>query len=333
MPSNYEPTLRSMLRTVQPRDDDQIPFTLLPALCCQAVGGDRSAGVIVSGAWWLMVMSARMLDDLEDGDWYRPDENASPRPADRADAASPAFGAALPLAAAQGLNLAASLIFASTLALTRLASLNVKPDSILDLIEDFQQTALKVAAGQQLDLTAGADESLESFWKVVSLKTGEPIALACRAGAKVGGGEERHVSLLEQFGHNLGTLNQIYDDLSGVWGASDSNDLAAGKTTLPVLYALEVAPEAELGRLRDLLVRAKREPQSRAQAREMMAQFGAVHYFFLEVERCRQSAKAALLGTGLPRHNLEALFSILDQAGLLDSNSDSKTLTDAAHPS
>ena len=46
---------------------DQL-WARLPSLCCAAVGGDLAIGHRVSVAWWLLLVVARILDDIEDAD-------------------------------------------------------------------------------------------------------------------------------------------------------------------------------------------------------------------------------------------------------------------------
>jgi len=49
------------------------------------------------------------------------------------------------------------------------------------------------------------------------------------------------------------------DDFEGIWNPQGRSDLAAGKRTLPVIYALTVAPPSVGDRLERLLVKATAE--------------------------------------------------------------------------
>jgi len=88
------------------------------------------------------------------------------------------------------------------------------------------------------------------YIELVGMKTAELFALACALGARLAGATSAHEEALREYGHQLGTAYQIYDDCVDVFGAEAiagktlGTDLATGKATLPVLLALETADEA-----------------------------------------------------------------------------------------
>ena len=100
--------------------------------------------------------------------------------------------------------------------------------------------------------------SREEYFKVLEMKTAELFALSCDLGAWLGGASAGERAALREFGRALGTAYQVYDDCLDLFGSEASvgkslgTDLATGKTTLPVLVALEragVADRAELEKL------------------------------------------------------------------------------------
>lgn len=48
------------------RADTRTPFVLLPSLCCQACGEPAERTIGVSLAWFLLQVSANLLDKVED---------------------------------------------------------------------------------------------------------------------------------------------------------------------------------------------------------------------------------------------------------------------------
>lgn len=281
--------INAILLTLHSEEADSL-LALLPILCCEAAGGERSQAMPIAAAWLLLYMAAKMLDDVEDGEL---------------DALSQT------LSLAQAVNVATGLIFASQLALTRLQKRGVDSDLLLSLHEDFNRTALRISAGQHADLLEEVS-SLEHCFRVIATKSGEPFALACRAGASLGTDDKTQIALYSEFGYNLGVLIQIDNDFNGVWNPENRSDLATGKRTLPVVYALSVAPSDLRGQLRGLLSRAVGEPQAEEEARRIITELGALQYMMVQAQIHRKRAKEALRSTGRPCPARDKLIEILD---------------------
>jgi octaprenyl-diphosphate synthase len=101
--------------------------------------------------------------------------------------------------------------------------------------------------------------SRAEYFRILQMKTGELFALSCDLGARLGGAGAQQRAALRQFGLQLGTAYQIYDDCLDIFGSeanagkSLGTDLAGGKLTLPVLIVLERALPSEASRLRRLI--------------------------------------------------------------------------------
>ncbi len=114
-----------------------------------------------------------------------------------------------------------------------------------------------VCTGEILQTQRRRDFTLgrQDYFKVLAMKTGELFALACDLGAHVSGANPVERQALRDYGLALGTAYQIYDDCLDLFGSeaatgkSLGTDLAKGKLTLPLLYALERASDAEAARL------------------------------------------------------------------------------------
>jgi len=266
------------------------PLALLPILCCEAAGGERSQATPIAAAWLLLYMAAKMLDDVEDDEL------------DTSQTMSPA----------QAINVATGLIFASQPSLALLRKQGVDSDLLFSLHEDFNRTALRVCAGQHADLLEEVP-SLEHCFRVIATKSGEPFALACRAGASLGTDDQRQIALYSEFGYNLGVLIQIDNDFNGAWNPKGRSDLAAGKRTLPVIYALSVAPMDLRGQLKGLLSKAISEPQAEEEARRIITELGALQYMMVEAQIRRQRAESALHYAGSSSPAYSKLINLLDE--------------------
>jgi len=93
--------------------------------------------------------------------------------------------------------------------------------------------------------------SLESYYRMIELKTAELFRAACRLGAYVGGYGAGFEDAADEYGMHLGTAYQIYDDMTDLVGDEAGigktlgTDLASGKFTMPVLFLLERMPSDE----------------------------------------------------------------------------------------
>jgi octaprenyl-diphosphate synthase len=97
------------------------------------------------------------------------------------------------------------------------------------------------------------------YYDAIMGKTGLLISASCVIGGMHGGGNDRQVQALREYGENLGCAFQIIDDLLDYQGDSQKtgkevgNDLIEGKMTLPLILAMKRAEEKDRRRLLSLL--------------------------------------------------------------------------------
>ncbi len=288
----YAEDVRLALHTQRAGESNSTPFVQLPSLCCEAVGGYASRAIPVMAAWYALMLAARILDDVEDADthgtlWAK-------------------------LGTARAVNVATGLILAAPLALLQLEQHGVRSDHVLELLRDTQRAALHACAGQHDGLAH--NQALNNGWEIAEATAGEPFALACRAGAIVGAGTSSQVAQLGEFGQHLGVLTQIADDVADIWQAPGHGDLAAGRETLPVLYALAVSSPMVRSQLRRLLDLAPDDAGAALRARQILAEQGALHALVLEAEVRRQQAKSALQVVDADSPARGQLLELVDQA-------------------
>ncbi len=95
---------------------------------------------------------------------------------------------------------------------------------------------------QQMDKSQSFDLSLDKYFKVIKNKTASLIATCCKIGAYTGGANEEEMSVLEEFGENLGIIFQIKDDILDYNGGKKTGkkpgiDILESKVTLPLICA------------------------------------------------------------------------------------------------
>lgn len=147
--------LRSTLDAWWSQDLTRVPAASLPSLICRVYRGNQPFALPVVVAWRLLCLSAKLFDDVEDGD---------------ADSAIP-----------EQINTAASLLFLAQLALGKLYALGVPADQIERLRTRLNQAGLAASAGQYLDLSKEDDRfrlGPDGWLEVASAKSGQPFAWA-----------------------------------------------------------------------------------------------------------------------------------------------------------
>ena len=115
-----------------------------------------------------------------------------------------------------------------------------------------------IAEGEVLQLLNihDPDTDEEKYLKVVRFKTAKLFEAASRVGAILGSASEVDVTSLAEYGMHLGTAFQLIDDVldySGDIGETGKNigdDLAEGKPTLPLIYALKHSSELQQAAIR-----------------------------------------------------------------------------------
>lgn len=294
--SRYLGAIRGVLTSISLDEDaaqsDSPSRLLLPGLCCEAAGGNRRQARWVTTAWALLYLAAHLLDNAAD---------------DRLET-EPLVSRGVSINVANGLMMGASL------ALSGLEAAGVKAKTARIVRDDFYRAGLEVCAGQHDDLTT-VEPTLEQCWQIAKAKSGAFFALACKAGAQLATDDVARIDFLRVFGHCLGVLIQIADDVKDLWAAEGKcSDLSAGRRwTLPIAYAMSVTSGSERERLRACLRGAATDANAEAKAHGQIVESGALLYLAVEAERRRERARVAL-ETGLQfTQAREQLLALLDK--------------------
>ena len=115
-----------------------------------------------------------------------------------------------------------------------------------------------IAEGEVLQLLNihDPDTNEESYLRVVRYKTAKLFQAAAQIGAILGNAAPRDELALADYGTHLGTAFQLIDDVLDYSGDSDEtgknigDDLAEGKPTLPLIYAMRNGSEAQRSTVR-----------------------------------------------------------------------------------
>ena len=121
----------------------------------------------------------------------------------------------------------------------------------IQLLKYFTHTGLEICEGQQLDLDMQIEKTitLDSYFKMIDLKTGSLIKFSLVAAAKLTKLGSLKIKILENIGSSLGRLFQIQDDYLDLYGLefktgkSVGGDVFENKKTFLYLSALDVCED------------------------------------------------------------------------------------------
>lgn len=219
---------------------------LRPALTlwtCEALGGDPQKALPFALATELLHNFFLVHDDIEDGDTMRRDQETLWKKDGVPNAIN--VGDYL-LAKAYAMILSAPL----------------PPPAIVKLLRIFTETFERTVEGQALDinLRGSAEVTLETYYRIVRLKTAYYLALTWVGGAVVAGVADEALAPLWQLGHRLGPAFQIRDDIIDMTqgkgrGGEIGCDLREGKPSIFFAYVLDrkCGTESERERLLEIL--------------------------------------------------------------------------------
>lgn len=120
------------------------------------------------------------------------------------------------------------------------------------IIQNLAELGRTLARGEILQLSniQNTEISEEVYYEVIKKKTAALFESCAAIGALSAGAPAEEVERARLFGQNLGIIFQIRDDIfdyydSAEIGKPTGNDMAEGKLTLPVIYALNNAKHYE----------------------------------------------------------------------------------------
>jgi len=129
------------------------------------------------------------------------------------------------------------------------------------VMQVLADTTNAIAEGEVLQLmhVGNPDTDEIAYLRVIERKTAVLFAAACRIGAILAGAPEAIENALADYGMALGYAFQIADDVldytsdADTLGKNVGDDLAEGKPTLPLIYALKHAPADSAQALRRVI--------------------------------------------------------------------------------
>lgn len=184
------------------------------------------------------------------------------------------------------------------------------------VVKALSDLGKELSLGEIDQICFARDHSLEeaAYFKTIRQKTASLFMNCVSMGAELGGASEADKDVLVRYAELLGLCFQIKDDIFDYYhnsqiGKPTGNDLREGKVTLPLLYALRVAPEDEARPMRDLLMAGDLDQQEIDRLIDFAKRYGGIDYAY---DRMRQMQKEAeTLIAGFPACDSKSDFELI----------------------
>jgi octaprenyl-diphosphate synthase len=133
-----------------------------------------------------------------------------------------------------------------------------KHQPILDI---FAKATHYIAEGEILQLVNcnNPDTTEEHYFDIIHRKTAKLFEIAAQLGAMLSTDRDNDIAALRDYGMHLGLAYQLIDDAidysqsADLAGKNVGQDIAEGKTTLPLIYAMRKSSGANLDLIRDAI--------------------------------------------------------------------------------
>lgn len=175
------------------------------------------------------------------------------------------------------------------------ALLHVSLTGNQQIVQYLAELGRTLAKGEILQLSniSNSEISEDVYYQVIKQKTAALFEACCAIGALSAGASSEEIEQAQLFGQNLGIAFQIRDDIFDYFdseeiGKPTGNDMAEGKLTLPVIYALNSTEDADMLKLASKVKEGSVTPDEIATLLEFTKANGGIEYAEQKMEYFRQ---------------------------------------------
>lgn len=166
----------------------------------------------------------------------------------------------------------------------------------MQIMQILADATNKIAEGEVLQLLNCNNPNITEaqYMQVIYCKTAKLFEAACDVASVLADASDNKQKALHQYGVHLGNAFQIADDVldyiadSKTLGKNIGDDLAEGKTTLPVIYALKNAQTPDQQLIRQAIEQGH-HPEM-AKIIDIIKHSGAIEYAVSKAQQAAQSA-------------------------------------------
>lgn len=187
------------------------------------------------------------------------------------------------------------------------------------IVQYLAELGRTLASGEILQLSNIRSQGISEdvYYQVIRQKTAALFEACCAIGALSAGAAEADIVAAKEFGCNLGMIFQIRDDIFDYFESADigkptGNDMAEGKLTLPVIYALNTVGDKAMF----ALARKVKEGTVTADEIAVLVDFtkenGGIEYAQRRMDELRMQCDAFIRGSVGDREIGDALTAYVD---------------------
>src|SRR3989338_34418 len=174
---------------------------------------------------------------------------------------------------------------------------DLKNESILDI---FAKATHYIAEGEILQLVNchHPETTEELYFQIIQRKTAKLFEIAAQLAAILATSNSHHIAFLQDYGLHLGLAYQLIDDALDYsqsveeMGKNVGQDIADGKTTLPLIYAMSKSSGADLALLQDAIKTGSNKHLKKIIS--LIESTGAIKYTAETAKKHAELAKKAL---------------------------------------
>ena len=165
-------------------------------------------------------------------------------------------------------------------------------DGNLEILRLLSSTSAQIAQGEILQLQHKGEIDMleETYFKIISAKTGKLFAAATKVGAILGNKNNKIKEALEFYGKNLGLTFQIADDSLdynselNLFGKKIGNDFYEGKITLPIILLYQKANDAEKIKIKEFFTKKNRDEKNLKVILELIKKYNIISQCYKKAE-------------------------------------------------
>ncbi|MBR1411256.1 MAG: polyprenyl synthetase family protein [Prevotella sp.] len=167
-----------------------------------------------------------------------------------------------------------------------------------EIVQELAELGRILAAGEILQLSNISNQEIseDAYYEVINKKTAVLFEACCKLGAISSGASREEIEKASQFGHNVGMIFQIRDDIFDYYdskeiGKPTGNDMLEGKLTLPIIYSLNHYKNDAVLNLAKKVKNGTINADEIAILIEFTKEFGGIKYAEQKMEEFAQKAQ------------------------------------------
>lgn len=187
------------------------------------------------------------------------------------------------------------------------------------IVQYLAELGRTLASGEILQLSNIRSQGISEdvYYQVIRQKTAALFEACCAIGALSAGAAEADIVAAKEFGCNLGMIFQIRDDIFDYFESADigkptGNDMAEGKLTLPVIYALNTVGDDAMFALARKVKEGTVTTDEIAVLVDFTKKNGGIEYARRRMDELRMQCDAFIRGSVGDREIGDALTAYVD---------------------